>query len=293
MKKFGPILAILLCAAVAEAQLSVSLNLGDNPTIEVQGQVIDKLRRDQLGDVLSGSTDLEKRVRKLRSHCGSPDGIHLSDDDGLPKKLKGTFAKYRWKPATLTLRAQAARIVALTSKPVIVADQECGNPSHVKAFECFHEISRTVENSISREAHWDVSSTVTQTVSYEVGGDAAGGKVGGSTSLSFTAGYGESTGMSESVTVGSTSGAKTTLDPGESVILQLSLTKGDLEAQVDYLRTVSGGVFYRYAKRCDGHYLWYSSLSKLYKPAELREVQSETLRVDAYSHAKVQQIDPP
>ena len=76
------------------------------------------------------------------------------------------------------------------------------------------EISRTVTNTVIREAHWDVSSTVEQTVSYQIGSDAVDGKVGGGTSLSFTAGYGESTGSSESVEVGLSAGVETVVFDG-------------------------------------------------------------------------------
>ena len=97
---------------------------------------------------------------------GRPDGLHLSDDDGRPGKLAGTFSRYGWPPATLTHRAQDAQILAVTAAPVILADPRA-------------EISRTVTHTVSREAHWEVSSTVEQTVSYEIGGEASGGKVGG------------------------------------------------------------------------------------------------------------------
>ena len=63
----------------------------------------------------------------------------------------------------------------MTTESVILADQPA-------------EISRTVTNTVSREAHWDVSSIVTQTVSYEIGCEAVGGEVGSSTALSFTTG---------------------------------------------------------------------------------------------------------
>lgn len=284
-------LALLVCGLpVAWADsLSVRLSLADPPAIYVEGKTIEPLHRDQLGDVLHGAGDLKKRVEGLHS-CGRVDGVHLSDDDQLSGKLHGTFAKYGWQPARLTHEARAARIVAVTAEPVIVADQLCENPSHVAGFECAHEISREVTNTVEREAHWDVESTVTQTVDYEIGVGGVG-KVGGSTSLSFSAGYGESSGTSEAVTVGSTSGAKTTLAPGESVVLELSLTAGKIEAQVDYRQKLDGGVFYHYKHKCDGHYLWYASLRKLYPAADLQSTQSETLRVNVYSHARVSQRD--
>ena len=170
--------------------LSVHLQLGDKPTIKVEGQTIQPLRRDHLSDMLRGEGDPRERVEKL--HGGRRvDGVHLSDDDQMPGKLRGTFAKYRWQPATLTHKAQHARILKVTSNPVIVGRAPARNHSDVKGTASY-EISDTVSDSIDRESHWDVSSTITQTVEYKVGGDEIGGSVGGSTSLSFTGGYGES-----------------------------------------------------------------------------------------------------
>ena len=220
--------------------LDVQLTLGTDPHITVSGQTIAPLRPEQLDDVLQGRADLMQRVEHYQGY-GRPDGVHLSDDDGLSGKLRGTFSHYGWKPATLTHTAQAAQIVAVTAVPVILADQLAENPSTEVASTQKAEISRTVTNTVSREAHWEVSTTVTQTVSYEIGGDAVGGKVGGSTALSFTAAYGASSGSSESVEVGSTAGVEAVLQPGQAVVFELGITTGRIEAQVTYARRLTGG----------------------------------------------------
>ena len=186
--------------------------------------------------------------------------------------------------------------MAVTSQPVILADQLAENSSH-QASTQKAEISRTVTNTVSREAHWDVSSTVEQTVSYEIvsyeiGGDAAGGKVGGSTSLSFTAGYGESTGTSESVEVSSAAGVEALLQPGQAVVFELGITSGRIEAQVTYAVRLTGGVFVHYGKKKGGHYFWYVPLAQLYDRSTLDQRQRESLKVDFYAHARTTQRDP-
>ena len=200
---------------------------------------------------------------------------------------------YGWKPATLTHRAQDASIVAVTAQPVILADQLAENPSREVDSTQKAEISRTVTNTVSREAHWDVSSTVEQTVSYEIGGDAVGGKVGGSTSLSFTAGYGESSGTSESVEVGSAAGVEAVLKPGEAVVFELGITSGRIEAQVTYAVQLTGGVFVHYGKKKGGHYFWYLPLARLYDrehpgPAPAGEPQGRLLRPRPHHPARPQ-----
>ena len=239
MKRVILAAAVLAMAVPAAAQLSVRLDIGDvkngvEPSISVTGQTIDTLNRAQADELLPGGMGgLAGRVEGLH-RCGRVDGVHLSDEDGVPGNLRGTFNQYNWRPATLTHRADGARILSVTGDPVVVADQDCSNPSSVDvASSAMHQISREVTNTVSKEANWDVSSTVMQTVSYEVG-EGTGAKVGGETSLSFTAGYGERAGQSEAVAVGSVAGAKTTLDAGQAVRLELSLTRGQIEAQVNY-----------------------------------------------------------
>ena len=243
--------------------LDVRLTLGKKPQIAVSGRTIEILRADQLDDLLSGREDLIQRVMRNQGY-GRPGGVHLSDTDGLPGNPGGAFARYGWQPATLTHQAQDAGIVAVTSQPVLLADQLAENPSSEDSTQKA-EISRTVTNTVSREAHWDVSSTVAQTVSYAIGGDTVGGKVGGSTSLSFTAGYGQSSGSSESVAVGSAAGIEAMLKPGQAV------------------------VFVHYGRKKGGHYLWYVPLAQLYDRDTLDRPQRETLRVDFYAHARTTQ----
>ena len=270
--------------------LDVRLTLGRKPQIAVSGRTIETLRADQLDDLLSGREDLIQRVMQNQGY-GRPDGVYLSDADGLTGNLGGTFARYGWQPATLIHQAQNAGIVAVTSEPVILADQLAENPSSEDSTQKA-EISRTVTNTVSRKAHWDVSSTVEQTVSYAIGGDAVGGKVGGRTSLSFTAGYGQSSGSNESVEVGSAAGIEAVLKPGQAVVFELGITSSRIEAQVTYVRRLTGGVFVHYGQKKGGHYFWYMPLVQLYDRETLDRLQRETLRVDFYAHARTTQRDP-
>ena len=279
-----------IVSGTGEVGLSVNLQLGKPPTIEVSGQTINTIQREQLEDLLHGYDDLESRVRKYRP--GPLDGVHLSDKDNLPGNLRGTFAKYGWLPAQLVLAAKSARIVNVTSQPVIVDDQLSYNPSDIDS-EQAAEISASILNSVTRESHWDVSSTFTQTVSYEIGGDAYGGKVGGETSLSFTGGYGQSTGKTESVEIQTKGSVKALLKPHEAVLFQLSMALGTVNALVAYEARLQGGVFYHYSKPVNGHYLWYVPLSALYNASDLVKVQDESLNVKVYGHKKVIQSDPP
>ena len=274
------------------AGISVRLNIDDPPTIDVSGQVIRSLNRLELDNLLKGGDNAWDRVHD-HFNCKHLDGVHASNDDGLPSKLHGTFTKYGWTPVQHILKAKSAKIVSISAEPVIVADQLASNPSTVADSEVWAEIATEVVNSFSKEASWDVSSTIEQTVSYEVGGDAVGGKIGGSTSISFSAGYGESKTKENSVAVGSSGGVKAVLEPGEAVLFQLSMTLGEIYAQVEYEGKLQGGLMARFGKRCNGHYLYYVPLHKLYPRKDLVKIMREDLRTRAYNHQRITQSDPP
>ena len=116
--------------------------------------------------------------------------------------------------------------------------------------------------------------------------------MGGSTSLSFTAGYGESSGTSKSVEVATADGVDAVMKPGQRVVFELGITSGRIEAQVTYRRQLTGGVFVRYGKKKDGHYFWYVPLVKLYDRHTRDQTRRETLRVDFYSHTRTTPRDP-
>ena len=268
--------------------LAVSVSLGEPPHITVAGQTVETLSAAQLDDLLGGRADLHARVRRRLGH-GRPDGVHLSDADGLPDKLRGVFARHGWPPATLVHRAHDARILADTAQPLILAAQLAENPSREASTQTA-AISCTVVNTVAREAHWDVSSTIAQSVSYTIA--AAAGKLGGRTALSFTAGYGRTTGTSESVEVGSAAGVEAVLPPGRAVVFELGATARRLEARVTYARRLTGGVLVRYGRRKGGRRCWYVPLARLYDPATLVRHQRETLKVAFHARARTTQRDP-
>ena len=78
----------------------------DKPSIEVKGQVIKPMRRDQLSDLLRGENDLVERIEKRHKGRHRIDDFHLSDKDQMPRNLAGTFAKYKWKPVLSITQSQ-------------------------------------------------------------------------------------------------------------------------------------------------------------------------------------------
>ena len=262
--------------------LKVRLELGEHPQIHVTGTIVEKLRREQLSDLLRGESDLMDRI-KAKHHGARPDGIHLSDDDGVPHNLAGTMAKYGWNPGRVVIHPGKAHVLEATSNPVAIGSAFVHNDDDDSDLEAEYEIDETVTNTVGHTSDWNISAGFSQSVTYEVGGEAVGGKVGGSTTFSVSTGYGESANHSKDVGSGSHGKGSVNLEPGERSYVVLSATRGAVEAEVVYQHQIDGGVFYHFGKRIDGHYLWYAPFSELYTRAELSRPRHETLSIDVYS----------
>ena len=81
------------------------------------------------------------------------------------------------------------------------------------------------------------------------------------------------------------------LQPGQEGIIELNARRGELEAQVDYEEKISGGVFYHFGSRVDGHYLWYAHLSALYGHGDLIHTRTEDLKIKVFSDWDIRLLD--
>ena len=262
--------------------LKVRLELGDHPQIHVTGTIVEKLRREQLSDLLRGEGDLMDKVRNLH-HGARPDGIHLSDEDGVPHNLAGTMSKYGWNPGRVVVHPGKARVNEATSNPVAIGSALVHNDDDDSNLIAAYQIDETVTNTVGHSSDWNITAGFSQSITYEVGGEAVGGKVGGSTTFSVSTSYGESSSHTKEISSGSHGSGTVELEPGERSFVVLSATRGAVEADVEYVHAIDGGVFYHFGKRIDGHYLWYARFSDLYNPRELHRTRREKLSIDVYS----------
>ena len=261
----------------------VRLEPGDDPKIHVTGSIIETMKRDHLKDLLHGPHDLEERLRK-RHHGARPDGIHLSEDDGVPGNLKGTFDEYGWHEGRILITPGHTRIDKTSSNLVAVGSALCYNADDDSNLEATYLIDETVTQTIAHSSEWKVGASVTQTVTYQVGGEAAGGSVGGSTAISVSSEYGESASTSKEVSTASHGSGTVILEPGQRSIVVLSANRGALDAMVDYLHKIDGGVFYHFGKRIDGHFLWYVPFVTLYGEAGVMRQRKVKVSCDVYSN---------
>lgn len=164
-------------------------------------------------------------------------------------------------PVAATLSVQGATIREITSSPQIIAQQTfSNNSSHIGNYNCgvTMEVSTTAETSWSTTVGYDI----TQTISYELSFLGAG--AGGETSFSFSQEFGEAGSQSNTVTLGQSTGLDVTLNPGESVVAELSVSQGTMTIDVVYQLVLTGGVFgtfdspYTWPNQPDygSHYIW-------------------------------------
>jgi hypothetical protein len=143
-------------------------------------------------------------------------------------------------PVTATVSVASATIQDITSNPEIISSQTFSNESgKAGVFNCgvTMDVATSAETSWSRTVTYDV----TQTVSYELSFLGAG--AGGETSFSFSQQFGEGGTQSNSITLGQSSGLSVELEPGQSVVAELSVSQGTMTIEVVYQITLTGGVF--------------------------------------------------
>jgi hypothetical protein len=135
------------------------------------------------------------------------------------------------KPVVTNLSVQSATVREITSQPQIIATQTFSNNSSLPAH---YNCGVTMDVATTTETNWSttVSYDVTQTVSYEMSFLGAG--VSGETSFSFSQEFGQGGSQSTSVTLGQSAGLDVNLDPGQSVIAELSVSQGTMIIDVVY-----------------------------------------------------------
>ncbi|MEU3022044.1 hypothetical protein ABZ644_05070 [Nocardiopsis alba] len=131
------------------------------------------------------------------------------------------YKSYGWREVHTYTTPSQAYVTGIQSEPVIVATKTLTNNSSIPA-EFDAGISEQVTNTVSNTWSSTHSIEVSQEFNYDVKFLGSGG--GGSTSFSYTHQWGQEKTEEKSTTVGTTSGVKVTLNPGQSVVAK---TGGD------------------------------------------------------------------
>nr|AAM18115.1 yolk protein 2 [Hyphantria cunea] len=170
-----------------------------------------------------------------------------------PTPWGDVYQQFDWEPVRKTIVPIQAKVIGINSKPVAF-----GHAEYVNRHE---SLNVTYSTSLTHEGE-TVSHTWSQggevgvgtEIKYEVNFGA--GSAGGSTSLSYTASWGEDTMKSRTVTLGTTSTILVVVPPRTMVIASLLATEGTLDIEVKYRSTLDGRVFCNYPDKFNGHYFY-------------------------------------
>jgi len=242
-----------------------------NATINATGSDSDIITTSQIK--LFGMEDDQLREHVKRYFGQAPNWVTVGPS-GLYETCLSNSPRVQ-----VVLKPVSAKIIGVTSKPVILATKTFSNNSDIPA--TFHaDISSDVTDTFESTYSTSFAVAVGQDVSYGLTGIGSG-----TTSLSFTAEFGEASSQSSSNTIGESSGVTVTLKPKESVIANLSSFRGTLKARVTYEASLTGQVACHYSPTFKGHYYYGMDVNGVMgSPTKIIE---EDIAVDFYSTGTV------
>ena len=204
-----------------------------------------------------------------------------------PTPWEDLYKRYSWPEVQVVLVVESAEILGVTSEPVVVKTQEFKNSSNQKgSFNA--SITETVNNTTSSNWNTGGNLSVGQSLSYGV--EFAGTGAKGETSISYSQSWGVGSQESKSITVGSTSGVSVDLAPGESVIAELSASRGVMKVRVKYKAYLTGVSAVNYDESFKDHHFWSMDINAIMNSAGLlNSIKStEEIEIGYYSNSKIE-----
>jgi hypothetical protein len=216
----------------------------------------------------------------------SPNDAYLHS----PTPWGDLYKSYSWPQVQMVLVVKNAEILGITSEPVIVKTQEFENNSRKKG--TFNVgISEEVNNTTSSNWSTGGNLTVQQMIKYEIGFLGTGG--GGETTLSYEQSWGIGGQESKSVTIGSTSGVNVDLDPGESVVVELSASRGVMKVRIRYNAYLIGSTAINYNPTYKDHHFWSLVIGSVMSAGGISNsvASTEDIEIGYYSNSKIELKD--
>jgi hypothetical protein len=212
----------------------------------------------------------------------SPNDAYLHS----PTPWNDLYKTYSWPQVQMVLVVQSAEILAITSEPVVVKTQEFENNSdHEGTFNV--AISESVTNTTS--SNWSTSGTLSVGQKFTYGVSFLGADAKGETSISYSRSWGEGGQESKAITVGSTAGVSIKLSPGESVIAELSASRGVMKVQIRYKAYLIGSTAINYNPTYKEHHFWSLDIGSVMSAGGISNsvVSTEDIEIGYYSNSKV------
>ena len=220
--------------------INISIVAGQNKSVSsvtASGSVQDIISKQEITTFHLGDKQLKDAVKAYFGK--SPNDAFLHG----PTPWNDLYKTYSWPQVQRVLVVQSAKILDITSEPVIVKTQEFANNSSKKG--TFNvSISESVENTTS--SNWSTGHTLSVSQQFTYGVKFLGAGAEGETSLAYSRSWGEGGQKSKSLTVGSTSGVSVDLDPGEAVVAELSASRGVMKVRIQYKAYLIGNTAVNY-----------------------------------------------
>lgn len=230
--------------------IQINVNAGlDAATSSVQasGNVIHVITDVEKGTFDIKDGNLKKLVEKYFGK--SPNDAYLHSDT----PWGDLYKTYNWPQVQVNLVVQSATILGITSEPQIINTQKFSNNSSVKGN---FNVAITQQVNNTSQSSWSTSNKISvgQKISYNIGFLGVGVK--GETSLSYERTWGEGGSVSKSVTIGTSSGVSVSLDPGESILAELSASRGVMKVRLVYNAYLTGVSAVNYNPTFKGHHFF-------------------------------------
>jgi hypothetical protein len=213
----------------------------------------------------------------------SPEHVYLH---GPTPPYGDMYAGYNWQQVVTILQVESAQILGITSEPVILGTKDLINDSDKRA--TFHaDMSETINETTS--SSWSTGGTLSIGETAEVSCEFLGVGAKASTSLSYSQSWGINSEKSKSVEVGTESGVQVELDPGESVIAELSSSRGVLKVRIRYKAGLWGLVAMHYDELHQGHHDWGLPIGNVMRNVGVcnEVISTEDIEIGYYTNSKV------
>lgn len=217
----------------------------------------------------------------------NPKDAYLSS----PTPWGDLYKTYGWEQVSVVLVPVKAEILGITSNPTIIKTQEFVNSSSVTA--TFNVgISETLSNTST--SSWSTGGTlsVEEKISFSVTIEGIA-SVGGEYRMAYDQSWGIGGKESKEVSVGSTQGLTVELKPGESVVSELTASRGEMNVLVYYDAYLKGYAAVNYDPTFKDHHFWALPISEVMSAAGIsNSVKSnQTISIGYYSNGQVELKD--
>ncbi|MFD2565698.1 hypothetical protein [Aquimarina rubra] len=264
--------------------ISISIVAGQDKgasSVNASGSVQHVITSEERTTFKLGDKQLKDAVKKYFGK--SPNDAYLHS----PTPWGDLYKKYSWPQVQMVLVVQSAEILGITSEPVIVKTQDFTNNSSKKG--TFNvAISESLNNTTS--SNWSTGGTLTIGQKFSYGVKFLGAGAEGETSLSYSQSWGIGGQESKSITVGSTSGVSVELDPGESVVAELSASRGVMKVRIRYNAYLIGNTAVNYNPTYKKHHFWSLGIGGVMsKGGVSNSIKStEDIEIGYYSNSKIE-----